>query len=581
MNRASEALRFAEDTRPVVVAKPEFGLVVTHTGDSALWAPFCAANGSIVAVAGRPVFDECDWDARQTTQGTGGLAAGILYRDFQRLGVEGLEQVNGSCAVIVYDKPGRVIHLVTDRCGVFPVYEAPGPAYCSHPDVLASAVDEAHCLDEASLAEFIVSGTVTPPFTYYTRIRAAEFGTVFSFDLSTRQPTGPSKRRYFAFAYRGDSRTGEDELAAQLATALRRAVQRRTQTRLGRTAIALSGGLDSRVIAACSSNVQQSFAFCCYDQPNRELRIADAIAQSLSVPFAPFRREPDYYADHAEQGVRISGGMGSLANNHFLGVIPRLKDEGIENLLTGCYCDYLFKALPLNRHAHWLTGREQLAPFRHQFYFKHFEACGDLALLARDRWESRVPRQAQAQDTPSAVFDVEAARTFPLCYEGDNQQRLVPQRLMGWSPPFVDRDVIDLYCRLPYQYKLNRSIFRRVVGRLPAEVSSIPDANTGAAANASQLSEWVRRRALRVRRAAGRAYRSSANQESWPNWKAYVLASPGLDRLWKRRNDDALALFHRVLGPSRIPNDLRDFKRREPFLFVGMLTLKLWLDQRK
>ena len=215
--------------------------------------------------------------------------------------------------------------------------------------------------------------------------------------MSGDRPAHPSKRRYFEFAYRGDSSVPEGDLASQLAAALRRAVERRTLPRLGRSAVALSGGLDSRVILASTLDAEQAFAFSCFDEPNRELRTAERIARTLSVPFLPLQRGPDYYAEHAERGVRISGGMGSLANNHFLGVIPRLKHEGMENLLTGCYCDYLFKGLPLNRRSHWLTRHEELAPFRQQFYFDHFAASTVLAERAPpERWESRVPRKWQA-----------------------------------------------------------------------------------------------------------------------------------------------------------------------------------------
>ena len=584
LNRAAEELQFSEETKTIVIDRSAFGLVITYTGDPALWAPYCAATGSLVGVAGRAVFDEAEWNAERTTEGGGGLAAKIIYSRFQEQGGAALEQVNGNCAVIVYDGSAQLVHLITDACGVFPAFEVEAPEgrlYCSHPDVLARAANEGHRLDESSLAEFILSGRVTPPYSYYERIRAADSGTIFTLDVSGDHHGQSRKRRYFEFAYRGDSSVQEKDLASQLAAALRRAVQRRTLPRLGRSAIALSGGLDSRVILATSLEAEQTLAFCCFDEPNRELRTAEAIARSLSVPFLPLRRGSDYYAEHAERGVRISGGMGSLANNHFLGVIPRLKDEGMENLLTGCYCDYLFKGLPLNRRPHWLTGYEGLAPFRHRFYFDHFVASTELAERARERWESQVPREWQAQQTPSAVFEVESRRTFPLCYEGDNQQRLVPQRVTGWSPPFVDRDVIDVYCRLPYTFKLNRSVFRKVVLALAPQLRAIPDSNTGAAADASALSEWVRSRQLRVQRKLRRLYKPAESEESWPNWRDYVLESPKLHDLWKRRNPDAMDLFRRVLGPSGMPEDVEVLKRDRPFLFVRLLTLKLWLDQRQ
>jgi asparagine synthase (glutamine-hydrolysing) len=582
LRRVAEALRFADDTKAVVIDRAAFGVVITQTGDSALWAPYCAATGSFVTVAGRPVFDDVEWDGARTVEGNGGLAAKIIYSRVQALGVAALENVNGNCGVIVYDAPGQLVHLVTDACGVFPTFEVEAPEgwlYGSHPDVLAATANERHRLDETSLAEFILSGTVTPPYSYYDRIRAADSGTIFTLDVSGHRSRRPAKRRYFEFSYRGDISVPEEDLASQLAAALRRAVQRRTLPRLGPTAVALSGGLDSRVVLACSVDKERTFAFCCYDEPNRELRTAETIARSLSARFLPLQRGIDYYADHAERGVRISGGMGNFANNHFLGVIPRLKDEGMENLLTGCYCDYLFKALPLNRRVHWFTQREALAPFRHQFYFDHISASTALAGRARERLESRIPRQLQKQDSSSAVFQVEARRTFPLCYEGDNQQRLVPQRTTGWCPPCVDRDLMDVYCRLPYNFKLNRSVFRKAVVALAPGLRAVPDSNTGAPPDAFPAREWLGTHQLRLQRTWRRLSGSKANEGSWPVWQQYLTQSRKLDDLWKRPNPDAMDLFRRVLGTSELSDDVESLKRERPFLFVGLLTVKLWLDQ--
>jgi asparagine synthase (glutamine-hydrolysing) len=583
LTRVAEAFLFAEDSKTSVVDRPGFGLVVTHTGDSALWEPFCVPDGSLTAIAGRVVLDESEWNRSRRIPGKGGLAAQVIQSGYQELGVDTLEHINGNCAVIVYDSPGRVLHLVTDPCGVFPVFvheSSEGPIYCSHPDVLAGAGNEHRRVDELSIAEFVLSGTVTPPFTYYERVRAAEHGTIVSVDVGAR-PARSSQRRYFTFSYRGAEQVSEDELAHQLGAAVRRAVQRRTLPRLGRSVVALSGGLDSRVVLACTADRERTLAFSCYDEPNRELRTAEMIARSLSVPLLPLRRDVDYYAEHAERGVRISGGMGSLANNHFLGVIPRLKSEGMENLLTGCYCDYLFKGLPLNRGSHWLTGQEQLAPFRHQFYFQHFGVCTPLAARARERWEARIPLEHRAQDTVASVFEVEARRTFPLCYEGDNQQRVVPQRVTGWCPPFLDRDVIDVYCRLPYAFKFNRSLFRKVVVALAPELRSIPDSNTSAPADASRLGEWVRSKPLWLKRKINRLRRHTVSDESWPNWPQYVRRSEKLEALWKRPNPDAMDIFRRILGPAQFPQDVHTLQRDQPFLFVSLLTLKLWLDQQK
>jgi hypothetical protein len=74
---------------------------------------------------------------------------------------------------------------------------------------------------------------------------------------------------------------------------------------------------------------------------------------------------------------------------------------------------------------------------------------------------------------------------------------------------------------------------------------------------------------------------SALSEESWLNWPSYVVRSPVLDDLWRsRRNPAAIDLFNRVLGPGRVDEAGEVLKREEPFLFVSLLSLKLWLDAR-
>lgn len=581
---AAGRLKFTAATQAAVFDELAFKLAITQTGDSDLWSPFRAPDGTLVALAGRAAFEEADWRAAGAVPGPGGLAAKVLYQRYQRAGPAGLESTSGNCVVLLFEPSSRTLHLVTDCSGVFPAYGCEtdhGPLFGSHPDVLAAAAGESQRLDEVSLAEFIIASTVTPSFSFYQRIRFLDQATRYVFDLTTATPVRPVKHAYFEFAYRGDEKATESDLVEELAATLRRAVRRRTLPRLGTTAVALSGGLDSRALLACVENRDRIFAFCCYNEPTREFRIAEAVARAADVRFLPLQRSLEYYGDHAEGGVRLSGGMGTFANNHFLGVLDRLHAEGMQHLLTGCYCDYLFKGLPLNRQSHWLTGREELAPFRHEFYFEHHLHGASLPAGLRERWESRVPAEYQAQDSPAAVFQVEARRTFPLCYEGDNQQRVVPQRVTGWPLVVADREVLELYCRIPYQYKLNRSLFLKTVRTLcTGPLANIPDANTGARLGASPVEQWASSNWQRVHRKLRRTRRSIATEESWPNWDYYVTHSRKLAELWQRPNPEAFDFFRRTIGSENVSSDIRAYQGDRLFLFVSLLTLKLWFEQR-
>jgi asparagine synthase (glutamine-hydrolysing) len=576
--RNAELLRFSPLLHVAKIERAEFSLVLTWFGEPGLWSPCKTPDGSLYAVVGMVALDESEWQAAEQGGHSDGLAARAIARRFETGGSAALENISGNCVIVIHDAPRGKLYLRTDPAGVFPVYScqcSSMPVWGSHPDILAAVAGETGRVDEVSLAEFILASTVTPPFTYYERIREVELGTLIIFHLQEKRQ---SQRRYFTFDFQGDPQTSEDELADVFVAAWRQAVRRRTLPRFGRPVVALSGGLDSRLILAAMDQPEGAVAFTCYDAPNRELKTARAIARTVGAAFLPLQRSADYYGENAEAGVRISGGMGTFANNHFLGVLERLHAEGLQTMLTGCYCDYLFKALPLNRRIHWLSGRETVAPFSDAFYFEHWMPDTPLAPQVLQRWEERFPAALRERQDDATLFEIEVRRTFPLCYEGDNQQRLVPQRMTGWFPPLVDVELLRVYRRIPPRMKLNRRLFlkaaRRVLAGSPA--GRVPDTNTGARLSASPLGVALSCNLLRLRRRVRGVGHSLASDESWPDWHYYYRHSPVLERLWMRPHPEAEDFFLRVLGWSQLPARPADFPSDQVFLFVALLTQKLW-----
>ena len=578
-------LRWVPELRVRVWDLREFRLVITWSEPDELWEPLQAPGGTICAVAGFVALDEEEWSrTEQATTGAerGGLAARAILARYQERGTAGWDDVSGNGCWIVYDAAKALLHIRTDPAGCLPLFchLAEGhPVWSSHPDVLAGAVDRGHRLDEVSLAEFIQTSTVTPPWTYYEGIEACESGCVFTMDLRTGRLTS---RSYFALEFTGGAQPDPETLAAELARAWRRAVRRRTLPRLGRVAVALSGGLDSRLILAAMEDPSRALAFTCYDAPNRELKTARAIAAAVGAEFQPFARPPDYYGENAPAGVRLSGGMGTFANNHFLGVWNPLRTAGTRLLLTGCYCDYLFKGLPLNRRIRAWDGRESLAPYRHEFYFQHWHFDTPLARKVWDRWEARFPAPLRQRMDDEALHRIETLRTFPLYHEGDNQQRIVPQRLGAWSPPVTDLEMLRLYRRVPSRFKLNRDLFLRAARLLLAGSSliKIPDANTGAPLTAPAWLEAASWQWLRLKRKMMRLRRSPASDGSWPDWSHYYRHSPALELHWRTAGTELHDRLLAITGWKALPARPADFPPDQCFLFVPLLTLKLWWQHR-
>jgi asparagine synthase (glutamine-hydrolysing) len=587
MAAATEHLLFCEDMQVSLIEEPEFSLLLTSADDAHLWAPFQSAEGDfLVALCGRVAFEEKDWTQAQRTPGKGGLACKAIFNLYRNGGPDALRDLNGNFVVLLLDRVAGQLLMVTDRCGMMLAYAggsvSESRVFSSHPDALASVTNQGAKWDWTSLAEFLMTGRLTFPHTYYQNIQGLEMGTMFRFGVTNGTLTFQSKVRHSATDFQADRQADADDLAAELADAFRKAVRRRTWPVLGRAGIALSGGLDSRLILSAAANRKELYTFNLFNERNIEFRTAEAIAAACAVEFAPIQRDFDYYGHTAELGVRISGGMGCIASNHFLGVRNHLAQAGIQNLLTGCYCDYLFKGLALNTAERKLTRGETLKPFAIEFYRPCYWLNSPHGEQVRDRLGHLFPESNKPAMTDEDWSSVERKRTFPLAYEGDLAQRVIPQRVMPWYLPTVDNDVIDVYRKIPTRRKLNGAIFKQAaMHACDQKIRRIPDSNTGAPLDAGPLRYAVHRYTSALQnRIHDKLWPHMATRGSWPNWEYYLPHSRVISSLWMRNRRAARDFFLQIAGHDPYATPIREYRGCKVELFLRLLTLKLWLDQR-
>jgi asparagine synthase (glutamine-hydrolysing) len=585
LGKSAEFLRFYPDMHVDRFAYPEFSLLVTSADDPRLWAPFVSPDNSLlVALCGRVALDQKQWDSASQIAGRGGLACKFISRAYVASGLAGVETLSGNFVIALFDRSARKLYLVTDRWGLLPAFRCDAAGrllYGSHPDALGDFAGESRNWDLTSFAEFILTGKLSAPFTYYQKIKALPVASTTTLSLQPDSPVTEQTQTYFHFQSQPQPPEKTEELAEEFAAAFRQAVAKRTLPLLGKSAIALSGGLDSRTVLCAAPDRQALLAFSCYDQENLEFRIARSIAQAAGVEFIPLKRPFDYYGDHAALGVRISAGMGCIASNHFLGLRPQLRQLGIQNLLTGCYCDYLFKGLALNKRVNPWTTRERLNGFDFSYYFGHFHSSTALGAQVRQRLEDIFPAELRRYDTEPRVQAVEQRRMFPLAYEEDNAERTIPQRVMGWYVPIADNDLMDVIQNMSSAMKLNRSLFAKTVGRICGDaISNIPDANTGVPVHASLLREASSAHLRRAGQLLEKLRPSNATGGSWLNWGYYARHSKVVQSLWASPSPDALDVFRQVLGHDGFSPDPAAYDGRRLWLFMQLFTLKLWFDQR-
>lgn len=586
-SRAASMLKFYDDISVASFENDSFSLVVTCADNPELWGSYESPDGKqIVALAGRLAFDSKDWDAARVICGPGGLACKAVYRAYQKQGSKALETLNGNYVLVLHDRTLQTCFIVIDRCGMFPCFEIEASgnpiAICSHPDTLAALCDVSMDWDETSLAEFIVAGKISYPYTYYNKIRALEFGSIHTIDLSGEAPHYRSKKKCFPFEYKIDPQCTEWDIAEQLGLAFRKAVTRRTLPLFGKTWMSLSGGLDTRAILCSTEPAEHITTFSCYDEENLEFRIAKAIAKQRGVPIIPLKRNFEHYGDNAEMGVRISGGMDSIFNNHFLGFRSEFKKYGVENLILGFFCDYLFKSLAIDHQLNKWTQIESLCPFKHEYYRPIYWQETALGNRVRERMDSIFTEDMRNDKSVIGPLRIQEKRLFPLCYDADNAASVIPERIMPWYLPTVDNDIMNVYLTVPPEFKINVSMYSKMVQKqCGKQISRITNINTGAPVNAPYARILFQRYLSALHHRFEKLYKPSiALSGSWPNWEYYTSHSKVLADLWNRKNPPAMEFATRLFGANPFDRAPSDYRPREVDLFSRLVTLKIWMGQR-
>jgi asparagine synthase (glutamine-hydrolysing) len=548
-----------------------------------------------VLLAGRVAFDESQWQRAEALPFEGGLAGRLLIEQWLNSPAQFADAANGAFGIVLFDPRDRSLHLWTDRLGVFPFYQADaGPLMlCSHPDVLADALHEegrACDFDQTTLAEFIATGSAVQPFTYYRQIRQLEPASHYRWDLRDT-PSLATQETYWQPAYATQTPAKDFKAMTEaLAEAITKAVRRRTLPRLGRPVVLLSGGADSRCAVFAASEPTKVTCCTLFDEPNAELAAAQRLAAAAGASHHALRRDPDYYALNAAESVRISGGMWSVLDAHYTGAVAAIRSLQPGVILTGCYADYMFKGLLLNRRHRTFLGRNlplyQLADFSFEFYQPHVALAADWQRCVDERLNGRFAERLRRPHEQERLL-VEDLRLRPLSREPDASGRLILWRTLPWDPLLSDRDILEVYGRLSPEMKLNGIVFGKAVGKVIGPAGRrIPNNNYGTPVDASEFGRvaWFLWAVLKrkVRRLMGRETAASklATTGSWPNWSYFVAHSPALAQLWAGPSPGERECFGDILGYDPWQVSLAEWGRRDAILFMRLVSARLWLHQR-
>jgi len=194
------------------------------------------------------------------------------------------EALCGHWCVLYLAAGGESVRLWTDPAGSLHMYyldtARSGMVGTRFRDLAGQSERE---LDWEGLAGFFGLGFFPGDRTFYRDIRILRPASVYEFDGEGRLER---QQRYWEWFHKPDERRSEADTIAEFGAILREVLA--DQTREERVALPLSGGLDSRTVAACLPEGAKPFSYSYgYTADSIEIRIARQVAEAAGVRFRP------------------------------------------------------------------------------------------------------------------------------------------------------------------------------------------------------------------------------------------------------------------------------------------------------
>jgi asparagine synthase (glutamine-hydrolysing) len=250
------------------------------------WQPFWSEDGLIGVLGNGEIYNAESLRATLLDRGHR-LATHsdieVVPHLFEDGGIDALRALRGMFALVIVDKRTDRILLVRDRVGEKPLAYAASPAglaFASEQLALVAAGAVSGDLDPAGLPEYLSQGFVSEPFTLLTGVQKVPAGGLVTVDLRNRSIEVST---YWDLL----DALGDDEVpVARLQEGIRDAVEACVVSDVP-VGIALSGGIDSSLVASIASRVRpdlHAFTVAYGGTWTDESEYARAYAEELGLP---------------------------------------------------------------------------------------------------------------------------------------------------------------------------------------------------------------------------------------------------------------------------------------------------------
>ena len=256
---------------------------------------------------------------------------------------EAFDPGDGWFGAAIWDPRSQALLLVADLIGHRPLYVARLNGVILAAGQLKSLVAAGlePSLDLQAWAEIFAYESPLGERTPLEGVRLVQPATTLVLGLTG----GERSHERWRYRIEPETHADEGELVAEFGRVLEQAVIRRTDAK---TALALSGGLDSRCVATILRRRSPSTVACTYGAVSSEdLVLGTQVAAETGLPHLAFPLEPGYIARWAAETVWSSEGQVRCFHAHHVALRELRRSQGVHSLLIGFAGDAVVRDAPL------------------------------------------------------------------------------------------------------------------------------------------------------------------------------------------------------------------------------------------
>jgi len=374
-----------------------------------------------------------------------------LVHLYEEEGDQFFEKLNGLFSGLLIDQRQGKAFLFNDRYGVERIYwhETKNATYfASEAKALLRILPELRAFDREGVAQFLTFGCTLGWRTLFRNVRLLPGASVWSF-----QSGKCHKRRYFSpETWEAQPTLSIESFESKFEEIFKRVLPRYFES-TSRIGISLTGGLDTRMIAACRpATAEKSVCYTFSGEKGQTLddRLAYRVAEACGLEHQLLRIGPDFFSDfasHADRTVYITDGCFGILGAHEI-YLNRQARQLAPVRLTGNYGSEVLRGVST-------FGRIGLSPGLFNSEFKC--ALNSSARLA-DNGNEHCVTFAAFREIPGNLFGSLAAARSQL------QVRT----------PYLDNPIVALAYQMPGSMRTSPLPALRLVKRNNAGLSQIP-----------------------------------------------------------------------------------------------------------